>query len=71
MMVIHSARKALFALGVAGTLGFGATQALAAPGEPAKALQCFPECEEQCGPPRGTMLRNGVCICCSDGTAQS
>lgn len=62
-------RAALFALGVAGTLGFGATQALAAPQAPAKALSCFPECEKQCGPAMGTLLSNGICICCSEGTA--
>jgi hypothetical protein len=62
-------RSAVFALGVAGTLGFGATQAMAAPDASPRASSCYPECESQCGPSWGYPLRNGVCVCCDNGGA--
>ena len=64
-------RSAAFALGVAGTLGFGATQALAEPAaETARAQSCYRECEWLCGPPGGYPLSAEMCVCCSDGTAR-
>lgn len=65
-MSMSRLRGVLFAAGVAGTLGFGATQALASPQAPTRALQCNPECEAQCGPVMGTLVRNGRCLCCAE-----
>jgi hypothetical protein len=65
MKRMNAVKKAMFALGVAATLGFGATQAFASPGQARAAGQCFPECYDQCGEAMGTKLRNGVCICCA------
>lgn len=61
-----SIRKLVFGLGVAATLGFGASQAFATPQRAAEGQYCYPECYKQCGPAMGTMLRDGMCICCSD-----
>lgn len=58
-------RSGVFALGVAGTLGFGATQAFAAPDAAPKAQSCYPVCEDRCGPEGGYPLNNGMCVCCS------
>jgi hypothetical protein len=64
---IRAARATLYGLAIAGTLGFGASQALAAPRAPARELSCYPECYDQCGPDLGTMLGTGRCICCDVG----
>lgn len=59
-------RTAAFALGIAGTLGFGATQALAEPAaETARGQSCYQVCEDRCGPEGGYPLSNGMCVCCS------
>ncbi len=58
----------MFALGIAGTMGFGATQALAAPGEIARTDGCYTVCEWACGPAGGLPVRDGtMCLCCTDG----
>lgn len=59
-------RMAVFALGIAGTLGFGATQALAEPSaDTARGQQCYEVCIDRCGPEGGYPLNNGMCVCCS------
>ena len=66
MRITARKRSALFALGVAATLGFGAAQALAEPtaAEP-EAGQCQSICVFQCGAPGGReIIRGGPCICC-------
>ena len=60
---------AVFALAVAGTLGFGTTQALAAPAETAAGA---PRCDDrictfQCGSAGGREIYRGICICCPPG----
>jgi hypothetical protein len=58
-----------FALAVAGTLGFGTAQAVAAP---AKAAAAAPRCDDrictfQCGSAGGREISRGICICCLPG----
>ena len=62
-------RGAAFALAVAGALGFGTAQALAAPAEPAAGA---PRCDDrictfQCGSAGGREIGRGICICCLPG----
>ena len=59
-------RSALFGLGIAGTLAFGAAQAFAAPGQAPRKLECnaTTACYTQCGPYLGELLPGGRCECC-------
>jgi hypothetical protein len=62
-------RGAVFALGVAGTLGFGTAQAFAAPAEAAVGA---PRCDDgictfHCGSAGGREIYRGICICCLPG----
>ena len=56
-----------FALALAASLGFGATQALAAPGgDRGTARACDQDriCTFQCGAAGGREIYRGICICC-------
>jgi hypothetical protein len=55
-------RRVAFAAAVTGALGFGATQALAAPSEPEGRAVCN-SCRGRC-PQFGGDFVNGRCICC-------
>jgi hypothetical protein len=55
-------RRVGFVAAVAGALGFGATQALAAPSEPGARAVCS-SCWGRC-PQFGGDYVNGRCICC-------
>ena len=59
-------RKLVLGLAVSGGLGFGAAQALAAPGEDAAAARhCTDQiCTFQCGAAGGHEIHRGICICC-------
>lgn len=57
-------RNAIFAAAVTAAMGFGATQALAAPQvEDSKPGTCSRICEPECGSFGGT-YRSGRCYCC-------
>lgn len=56
-------RRMLFGVAVAGTLGFGASQAFATPKEPEKRAACG-TCWGRCPQLGGDLDRHGRCICC-------
>jgi len=60
-------RGAVFGAAIAGALGFGATQALAAPAPPAAGPNCqsSDDCYalDQCGPNGGICFGGGRCFC--------
>lgn len=59
-----NARRGLFALVMAGSLGFGATQAVATPAaELEKPSVCDPRCKTYCQG-FGGELRDTGCLCC-------
>ena len=54
-------RNGLFALAMAGVLGFGASQALAAPSDPVRPPDCSPgQCDRQCKAQFGSFA-SGFC----------
>lgn len=55
-------RNSVFALVIAGALGFGAAQAFAAPAE-APATHCSGTCTRECGT-LGGVYKYGRCLCC-------
>jgi hypothetical protein len=60
-------RTPAFALCVTAGLGFGAAQALAAPGEAGGAARACDQdriCTFQCGAAGGREIYRGICICC-------
>lgn len=61
LRIASGGRQLVFATVVAGALGFGATQALAAPSEQKRAVcsSCWGRC-----PQFGGDYVNGRCICC-------
>lgn len=60
--ILPTLRRALFALGTVAALGFGATQAVAAPQERDAPGACT-GCRTQC-PGFGGSFINGRCACC-------
>jgi hypothetical protein len=64
-------RRGLLALACAGALGFGATQALASPEPPTRALYCpdrgfdyyYASCAASCPNNQGYCAAGGVCRC--------
>jgi hypothetical protein len=56
-------RTALFAFAVAGSLAFGAAQAVATPGGDTTPRACNPVCAPDCGG-FGGELRHWGCLCC-------
>lgn len=66
--ILTKVRNGVLAASMLGALGFGASQALAAPAEAEKAAACSQnacnrQCEAQFGPFASGFCENGVCQC--------
>ena len=61
--IVRKGYSALLALAVAGSLGFGVTQAVARPSSDDGVARACTQCLRECGS-LGGVFKSGRCLCC-------